>query len=181
MKLISIPDRSKFKFRRTSASSAKTQFPPSPPQFLRLENSHWRDDARDQFRRGHVESRIPCATRRIAHANVNPLAALQPFAFSLQPFLNSPCAEDFAFVPFLNRNVEAAFQIPINRRKRNRHVKWNAVSFCQNRFGVSADFVRNFAGAAECAVAADNDQINFAALHQVAGGVVSDDLMRNSL
>ncbi len=48
-------------------------------------------------------------------------------------------------------------------------------------FGVGADFIGHFAGAAECAVAADNDKVNFSALHQMAGGVVGDDLMGNFL
>ena len=53
--------------------------------------------------------------------------------------------------------------------------------FRQNRLGVGADFIRNFAGASERAVAADNDQINFAALHQMSSGVVGDDLVGNFL
>ena len=59
-----------------TASTGKTQPAPLPPKFLWLENSRRRDDARDQIRRGHVESRIPRAARRIGHANVNPFADL---------------------------------------------------------------------------------------------------------
>ena len=50
----------------------------------------------------------------------------------------------------------------------------------QDGFGVGADLVGHFAGAAKGAVAANDDQVDLAALHQMAGGVVGDDLMRNA-
>jgi hypothetical protein len=57
------------------------------------------------------------------------------------------------------RNRAFKFQSMVD--KRNRHVKWNAVPFRQHRLGVSADFVRHFAGAAQGPVAAHNHQVNF--------------------
>jgi hypothetical protein len=47
----------------------------------------------------------------------------------------------------------------------------------QHRFGVGADLVRNFPGAAQRAIAPDNDQINFSAREEQAGGVIGNDLM----
>lgn len=81
----------------------------------------------------------------------------------------------------LNRDVETALQIPINRRERDRDVEGNLVARGQDGLRVGADLVRDFAGAAERAVAADDDQVNLPALHQMAGGVVGDDLVRDFL
>ena len=51
----------------------------------------------------------------------------------------------------------------------------------QNGLGVSADFVRHFAGATQRAVAANNHQINFTSLYQMSGSVVGDDFVGNAL
>ena len=56
-------------------------------------------------------------------------------------FRITPRAQHFAFPPFLNRNVETALQFPVNRRKRNRHIKRNAMPLRQNSLGVGADLV----------------------------------------
>src|SRR5208282_5346777 len=98
-----------------ASSIGITQLAPLRPKLPRLENSRWRDDARDQIRRGHVKSRVPRTTRRIGHANVNPSIQLRIADCGLRICYCAPCAEDFAFVPFLNRDVEAAVQIPVNR------------------------------------------------------------------
>src|ERR1700744_2813332 len=84
-------------------------------------------------------------------------------------------------MPFFDGDVEAEFQIPINRRKGNGDIKWNLMARCENGLRVGADLISDFTRATEGAVAADDDQINFTALHQMAGGVVGDDLMRNFL
>jgi hypothetical protein len=157
------------KFNRVSIH--EPQFTPVFPQFFWFENSSGCDDAGDKFRRRDVKTWIACAAGRIRHADI----------FALACFRHAPSAEDFVFVPFFNRDVEAALQVPVNCRKRNGDVKWNSMPFRQNRLRVSADFVRDFSGAAERAVAADNDQVNFAALHQVSSGIVRDDLVGNFL
>ena len=55
----------------TFGSIGIAQLVPLRPKLLRFENSCRRDDARDQFRRRHVEPRIPRATGRIRHANID--------------------------------------------------------------------------------------------------------------
>ena len=84
-------------------------------------------------------------------------------------------------MPFLDGNVEAGTHFPINRRERDGNVKGNAVAFGEDGFRIGADFVGDITGAAEGAVAANDDEIDLAALHQMAGGVVGDNLMRNFL
>src|ERR1019366_4835201 len=147
------------------------QLMPMLPQFLRLENSGGRDDAGDQFRRRHVKARIARAAGWIRHANI----------FTLTACIHAPRAKHFAFVPVFDGYVKAVSQIPVNRRKRNGDIKWNFMPRGENGLGVGADFIGYFAGATERAVAANDDQINFPALHQMPGGVVGDDLMRNFL
>src|SRR5258705_2028374 len=51
----------------------------------------------------------------------------------------------------------------------------------EHRLGVGADLVGDFAGASESAITPDDDELDFAPLHQMAGGVVCDDVMCNSL
>ena len=162
------------------ASAAKSQFAPTLPQFARTENSRRRDDAGDQLRWRHVEARIARAARRIGHAHVSPFAHL-PSSISQLLRSNAPRAQNFLLVPFLDGNVEAALHVPVNGRKRYRDVKRNLVTRSQHGLRVGANFVRHFAGASERPVAADDDEINFPTLHQMAGRVVSDDLVGNVL
>ncbi len=51
----------------------------------------------------------------------------------------------------------------------------------QHGLGVGADLVRNVARAAEHPVAAHDDEVDFAALHEVARRVVGDDMVRDAL
>ena len=51
----------------------------------------------------------------------------------------------------------------------------------KHRFSVGANLVRHFASSPKRAIATDDHQINLAALHKMAGGVVGDDLVRNPL
>ncbi len=74
MRLILFCTRIKFSFQTTSLI-IKTQFAAPLPNFMRFENPNRRDDAGDQFRRRHVETRITRATGRIRHANVFTLLA----------------------------------------------------------------------------------------------------------
>jgi len=78
-------------------------------------------------------------------------------------------------------DVEPGFQIPVDGGEGNRDVERDVVAVGQYGFGVGADFVGDFTGAAEGAVAADDDEVDAAALHQVSGGAVGDDLMGNAL
>src|SRR5579863_9255574 len=84
---------------------SETQFVPLSPKLGGFEDARGRDDAGDQFGRGHIESGIERAARGVGHAQV--------FAPSL--LRDAPCAEDFRLMPFLNRDVKAALQVPINR------------------------------------------------------------------
>ncbi|OQB88558.1 MAG: hypothetical protein BWX84_02924 [Verrucomicrobia bacterium ADurb.Bin118] len=51
----------------------------------------------------------------------------------------------------------------------------------QHGLGIGADLVGDIAGAPQRAVAAHDDEVNFSALHEVARGVVGNDVVRNSL
>jgi len=84
-------------------------------------------------------------------------------------------------MPFFNWNIEAGFEIPIYSGQGDRDVKWNHMPPGHYCLSVGADFVGDLAGAAESAIAADDHQIDLPALHQVAGRIVGDDLVRNSL
>jgi hypothetical protein len=159
----------------------ESKFVSPRPQFPRFEDSQRGNDAGDQVGRCDVEAGIARAARRIGNAHVNALSGLWTFRFGLWILRNAPSAEDFAFVAFFDRNVETRFQVPIDGGEGNGDVEGNFMARRQDRFGVGADFVRHFAGAAEGAVAADNDEVNFSALHQMAGGVVRNDLVRNFL
>src|SRR5438045_8780597 len=75
----------------------------------------------------------------------------------------------------------ATLELPIDGRERDGYVKRNAMLFGQNGFGVGPNFVGNFPRPAQGAVAADYDQVDLASLHEVSGGVVSDDLVGEAL
>ena len=92
-----------------------------------------------------------------------------------------PRRRGLRFIAFFDGDVETGFEIPIDGGKRDGDVEGDVVACGEDGFGVGADFVGDFAGAAEGAVAADDDEIDFAALHEMAGGVVGDDLVRNFL
>ena len=51
----------------------------------------------------------------------------------------------------------------------------------KNSLSVGADLIGDFTGATQRAIAAHNHQVDLSALHQVAGGVVGDDLVGDSL
>ena len=71
MRLILFRTRIKFSFATNHSLIAKPKFTPPLPKFLRFENSNRRDDAGDQFRRRHIETRIARTARRIRHADVS--------------------------------------------------------------------------------------------------------------
>src|SRR5688500_18285288 len=74
------------------------------PKFLRFENADRRDDARDEFGRRYVESRVARVTARIGHAHIPPRAFR----------IGAPRPEHLRLVTLLDRNVRATFQIPID-------------------------------------------------------------------
>src|ERR1039458_10622728 len=117
---------------RISSTGASQLFSPFP-DFVWLKNSRRRNEARNQIRRRYVKARIACAAGRIRHANVNAPGRFRISGFRFRIGNHSPRAENFVCVPLFNRNVEAAFQFPVNRRKRNGNVKRNPVSRGQNR------------------------------------------------
>ena len=156
----------------TAAFSCVAQAAPVLPEVFGADYPNRRDDARDQFRRGDVKSRVARAAAGIGHPHVNHFRAPAPGA---------PGAQDFALGALLNRNVQPATQVPVYGRKRDGDIKWDAVPMGQHRLGVGADFVGHFPGAPKGAVAADNNKVYLAPLHQVAGGVVGDDLMGDLL
>lgn len=59
-------------------------------------------------------------------------------------------------------------------------MEWNPVARCQDGLGVGADFVGDIAAVREHAIAADDHQVDLAAGHEVAGGVIRDDLVRDA-
>ena len=65
--------------------------------------------------------------------------------------------------------------------RRDGDVKRDAVPLGQDGLGVGADLVGHLAGAAQRAVAAGDDEVDLAALHQMTGGVVGDDVVRDAL
>ena len=50
----------------------------------------------------------------------------------------------------------------------------------QDRLGVGTDLVGDLAGVAKRAVTADDDEVDLAPLHQVPGGIVGDDVVRDA-
>src|SRR5690348_16854537 len=103
-------------------------------------------------------------------------------ARSLSALLDhAPGAEHFTFIPLLDRDGRSGAQSPIDRRKGDCDIEWNFVAMCEHGLGVGADFVGYFTGSSKRAVASDDDHIDFAALHQETGGIVSDDLVGNAL
>jgi len=104
------------------------------------------------------------------------------FMLAESAVLGAFLAQDLAlFVAFFDRDVEAPLQIPINRGERKSDIKGDFMSCRQNGLGVGADFIGHFTGSSEGAVAADDDKIDLTTLHQMSGGIIGDDLMRNFL
>ena len=158
-----------------------TQLPAPFPQVLWLEDARGCDDARDQFRRRHVKPRVPRPARRVRRPYISPAAGLRTADCGLRILNDAPGAANLGGAAFFDRDVATPFHVPIDCRQRDRHVERDLVSRGEHGFRVGADLVGDFAGAAERAVAADDHHIDLAALHQVTGGVVGDDLVRDPL
>ena len=94
---------------------------------------------------------------------------------------DAPGSQDFVFMAFFNGDIEAAFEIPINGGEGNGNVEGDFMAGGEHGFGVGANFIGDFAGAAQYAIAADDDEVDLAALHEMAGGVVGEDMVRNFL
>ena len=138
---------------------------------MRLEDAKRCDDAGDQFRRGNVEGRVAGTTAGIGQSHLLPTSATG----------HSPSTEHFVLASFLNRDGFAGLKFPVDGREWDGNVEWDTVPLCQDCLGVGANLVGHFAGASQRAIAADDDEVDLSALHQVAGGVVGDDVVCNAL
>ena len=161
-----------------SVSGNKAQSVPVFPEVAGSKYSSGSDDAGDEVSRGDVETGVEGFTGWVRNAKVS---GFLPFAFCFSIFRRTPGAEDFALVAFFDGDVEPGFEVPVDRGERDRDVKWDTVAVGHDGFGVSADLVGDFTGAAERPVAADDDEVDFSALHEMTGGVVRDDLVGDSL
>lgn len=149
------------------------------PKVPRLEDANRGDNARDQLRRRHIETGVQRATPRIR--DTNPGARWQIADCSFQIHRCAFSAEDFVLVAFLDGNGVAGFEGPIDGGKRDGDVERNLVSPGEHGFGVGANLVGHLPGSSQHPIASHDDHVDLATLHQVAGGVVSDDPMINAL
>ena len=137
------------------------------PELAWFEDALRGDDAGDEFRWGDVEGRVPGGAAGVGHAHGLSSAAVG----------DSPGVKYFVLRSFLDRDAQAGLEFPIDRRKREGYVKRNVVALGQDGFGVGANFVGYLTGAAKRAVAADDDEVDLAALHQVTCSIVGDDVV----
>src|SRR6185436_10902936 len=72
-------------------AGGRAQCEATTPEFARAENSCRRDNARDQFRRGHVEAGIKCWAVGVGHSDV----------FSAAGGGLAPGSQHFSLVSFL--------------------------------------------------------------------------------
>src|SRR6266850_7678511 len=141
------------------------------PEVRRVEDADGSDDSGNQIRRGDVEAGVARGARRIGDTDVF------VFAFAVC----APRAENFGLVTLFDGNAAPGFQVPINSRKRDGHVEGHSVAFGQDRFGVGANLVGDFARAPQGAIAADDYQVDFAPLEEVSGGIVRNYIVRDAL
>ncbi len=141
------------------------------PELARLEDAERRDDAGDQFRRRHVKSRVASFAAGVGQAHLLPTPTRR----------HSPSAEHLVFVALLDRDGLAGLEFPVDGRERDGDVERDAVPLGQDGLGVGADLVGHLAGAAQRAIAADDDEVDLSALHQVSGGVVGNNIVRDAL
>ena len=87
---------------------------------------------------------------------------------------------DLLPVTFLDRDFAAVFYCPVNGWRRQRHIKRHIIIFCRQRLQVGADFVAHIP-VRRGAVGADNHHIHLPALHQVATGIVHNQMVRNAM
>src|SRR5207244_361011 len=105
------------------------------PELARLVNPRRCDDAGDQFGGGDIKARVKGAAAGIRDTDIRPatFSCVADFAFRTSRFglrisPRSPRAENLAFMPLLDWNIKARFQIPINRGQRNGHVTRDALA-----------------------------------------------------
>ena len=72
------------------------------PEFVRFKNSCSGYDAGDEFAWGDIKAGIACMTGDVGNADIAVLAGLSVGD-------DAPSAKNFAFMPFFNGNIEAAF------------------------------------------------------------------------
>src|SRR6185437_274808 len=91
------------------ALRGETEFAAARPQIFGFENAGGSNDAGDQFRRGDVEAGVACAASGVRDTHINALAWFRVSGFEFRVPGHAPGAEDFVFVTFLDRDVEAGF------------------------------------------------------------------------
>ncbi len=76
--------------------------------------------------------------------------------------------------------LQSVPHFPVDRGRRQRNVKRNVVGLRRQGFEICADLIRNISRV-RGAIAPDNDQIDFAALHQMARRAVGDYRVRHAM
>lgn len=131
------------------------------------------DDFGDEIRGGDVEPGIDGRASRVGDADIGEFPSPTP--------QSAGGAQDFVLVAFFNGDLVAGGEVPVQGAEGDGDVERDAVAVGENGAGVGADFVGDFAGAAEGTVAANNDKIDQATAHEIARGVVGDDMVGDAL
>ena len=88
---------------------------------------------------------------------------------------------DLLGAALLDRNFgDAVGDGEVDRRRRQRHVKWHVVVVRRERLEIGPDLVADVAVGGD-AVGADDDEIDQPVLHQVAAGIVGDHRVRHAV
>ncbi len=155
--------------RSESGGSAEVATP--APQLGRFEQSDRGEDAGDEAGWGDVEGGVAGGAGGVGDADPGAAAV----------GAGAPGVEHFVRGPFLDGDVGALAEGPVEGGEGDGDVEGDAVLAGEDGLGVGADLVGDLAGAAEHAIGADDDEVDFAALHEVAGGVVGDDVVGDAL
>src|ERR1700722_16757232 len=134
-------------------------------------NSAIGDQARQEFRRRHVEGWIGgrAAGRGDHHAR-DPAIVEAPRHVG-----------DFTRIALLDLDLlEAVMNRPVDRGMRQSDIEGHVIGFGGERFQIGADLVGGVAARGD-AIGADDAEVDAPMLHQMAAGIVGDDRMRHAM
>ncbi len=147
------------------------QLTASAPEFCGLEDPERREDARDELGGGDIEAGVAGVAAWICDADVGVLSLGG----------STPGSEDLLLGTFFNRDVGSGLEGPVQGGQRDGDVERDLMAPRQHGLGIGADLVGDVPGATENAVRSDDDEIDLAALHEMAGRVVGDDMVGDAL